>query len=95
MKAVDRAGAGHLLRSQQLDRDLAIEPQVARAIDLGRAVTTDGLKKLVVGDAHGSNVRAGSGPAVRLYFSAAYSSRAAMSGGKSASADFHIANIAS
>ena len=48
MKPVDRAGAGHLLRSQQLDRDLAIEPQVARAIDLGRAVTADGLKELVV-----------------------------------------------
>ena len=94
-KPVNRAGAGHLVGSQQLDRDLAIEPQITRPIDLGPAVPADGLEKFVVGNAHGLNVAPDRRPPVRLYFSAAYSARAATSGGKFASAAFHIANSVS
>ena len=50
-----RAWPGQLLRPQQLDRDVAIEPQIAGAIDLGRAVAADPLEELVVGDAHRLN----------------------------------------
>ncbi len=77
-------GLRDFLRPQQLDRDLAIEPQVAGAIDLAGAVPADGLEELVVGDPHRLNGVTDVSP--RLYFSAAYSARAARSGGKSASA---------
>jgi len=94
-KPVNRAGAGHLVGPQQLDRDLAIKAEVAGPIDLGSAVAADGLEELVVGNTHGLNMAPGRRPPVRLYFSAAYSARAASNGGKSASAAFHIANSAS
>ena len=89
MKPVDRAGAGHLLRSQQLDRDLAIEPQIARR-DRSRSRRPGRWAEEVRSvNAHGLNVSAGAGPPVRLYFSAAYSARAATEA-EVASADFHI-----
>ena len=43
---------GDFLGPKQLDGDVAIEPQVARPIDLAGAVAADGLEKLVVRDPH-------------------------------------------
>ena len=44
-------GVGRDVRGHHLDRDVAIEPRVARAIDLAHAARTDGLDDLVLCEA--------------------------------------------
>jgi hypothetical protein len=49
-ESLDTARFRDLLGAQQLDGNVALEPRVARAEDLGRSVAPDGLDQLVVGD---------------------------------------------
>ena len=93
-KPVNRAGAGHLVGSQQLDRDLAIEPQIARPIDLGPAVPADGLKKFV-GNAHDLNVAPDRRPASSTLLQRRVFCTGREQRRNFASAAFHIANSVS
>ena len=89
-EALERARPRHFFRTQQLDRDVALEAQIARPIDFGRPVASDPGQDLVVRYAkrslHGWVVE----PTRR-----AYSARAASRGAKSASAFFQMAKSSS
>jgi hypothetical protein len=47
---IDGAGPGDLLRPQQLDGDVALEPPIAGPVDLGGPIAPDWLDELVVGN---------------------------------------------
>ena len=85
-EAVERAWPSLFFRTQDLDRDIALEAQIARPIDFRRPVASDPGQDLVVRYAkrslHGWVVE----PTRR-----AYSARAASRGAKSASAFFQMA----
>lgn len=50
-EALERVGPRHRLGSQELERDVALEAEIARLVDLGRAVAADPREHFVVGDA--------------------------------------------
>ncbi len=93
----------HFLGTQELQRDVALKPQVARAIDFRRAVAADALEDLVMRDAQpgaaGRRVAIvgedrGHGR-VDVFARRANSARADASGEKSASAPFQVVNSCS
>ena len=83
-EALEPAGLGQGLGTQELERDVSFETAVPGAIDFGRPVAPDSLEHFVVRDPQ----RRGHGRDVGVV-SRAYSARAAASGSRSGSADFH------
>ena len=51
LEARERVGVGREPRRQHLDRDVALEPRVARAIDLAHAARAEGRRDLVGAEA--------------------------------------------
>ena len=103
-KELHGARPGDFLGPEQLDGDLAIEPQVARPENLAGAVAADRLQELVVRNPHVlfggvHTVRRLTGfhesPTPVHGFNVPYSARAARRGAKSASAFCQILNRSS